>query len=219
MRSAPLVLAAALALPSFAAAQEPPAQRPPSSRLPAAEMAISPGPPPQTPVADTTVGGRLAAPQMAGRSQPPVVARSDDSLVRAIEGQLRCTCGCNLDVFTCRTTDFTCATSPAMHRVVLARLDSGMTEAQVIAAFQAQYGEAVMMAPPKHGFNWAAYIMPFVGLFVGLGIVAAVMRGWFRARPVEPLDGAPSGPETGPASAASDDDLQRLREELERFEA
>ena len=220
-RSALAALAAIVALTAPAAAQTPPAPRTPSSRLPAAEMAVSPAaslrPGGQAPAADTS-RGRLAAPQMAGRSRAPVVARTDDSLVKAIEQQLRCTCGCNLDVYTCRTTDFTCATSPAMHRVLLARLDSGMTAAQVIAAFQQQYGESVMMAPPKHGFNWAAYLMPFVGLFIGLGIVAAVMRGWFRVRPRQPLEGeAPA--EAGAAPTASDDEMQRLKRELERFEA
>jgi len=169
----------------------------------------------QTP--DTTRAGRLWAPN-AVQERAPTTARENDTLVKAIEGKLRCTCGCNLDVFTCRTTDFTCATSPAMHRVVLARLDSGMTAAQVIAAFQQQYGEVVMMAPPKHGFNWAAYLMPFVGLFIGLGVVAAVMRGWFRVRPRQPLEGeAPA--EAGAAPTASDDEMLRLERELERFEA
>ena len=153
--------------------------------------------------------------------QPRVTARSDDSLVKAIESQMRCTCGCNLDVFTCRTTDFTCTTSPAMHRVVLARLDSGMTATQVIDAFQRQYGESVMMAPPKHGFNWAAYVMPFVGLLFGLGIVALVMRGWFRAQPRRPIEGvAEVRPDASAAPAAgTDDEMERLRQELERFEA
>jgi len=190
MRSALAVLAATLALASIALAQQAP----------------------------DTGQGRLAAPRMAGRGQAPVTARDNDSTVKAIERQLRCTCGCNLDVFTCRTTDFTCATSPAMHRVVVARLDSGMTAAQVIAAFQQQYGEVVLMSPPKHGFNWAAYLMPFVGLFIGLGIVGAVMRGWFRVRPRQPLEGeAPA--EAGAAPTASDDEMQRLKRELERFEA
>jgi cytochrome c-type biogenesis protein CcmH len=153
---------------------------------------------------------------MAGRSQAPVTARDNDTLVKAIEGKLRCTCGCNLDVFTCRTTDFTCTTSPAMHRMVLARLDSGMTAAQVQAAFVRQYGEVVLMQPPKRGFNLAAYIMPFAGLLAGLVIVGLVIRGWFRARPRTPLEGA-AVPEAG--ATASDDDLKRLQEELERFEA
>lgn len=213
---------AALLAASLAVAQTPPAPRAPSSRLPAAETGVNPGPPPQSPAApgarapDSSSRGRLYAPEMAGRSQAPVTARDDDTLVKAIEGRLRCTCGCNLDVFTCRTTDFTCTTSPAMHRVVLARLDSGMTAAEVEAAFVRQYGEVVLMQPPKRGFNLAAYIMPFAGLLAGLVIVGLVIRGWFRARPKTPLEGA-AAPEA--PAAASDDDIKRLQEELERFEA
>jgi len=217
MRSAPLALAAALALTPLAAAQTPPASRAPSSRLPAAEMAVSPGPPPQAPRADSSSRGRLFAPEMAGRSQAPVTARDNDSLVKAIEGKLRCTCGCNLDVFTCRTTDFTCTTSPAMHRLVLARLDSGMTASQVLAAFEKQYGEVVLMAPPRRGFNLAAYFMPFVGLLAGFVIVGFVIRGWFRVRPKAPLEGAAAGEPAAPV--ATDDDLKRLQQELEKFEA
>jgi cytochrome c-type biogenesis protein CcmH/NrfF len=214
--------ARAVARPQAAGQQAPaaqPAPRAPSSRLPAAEMAVSPGPPPQTPARppDSSSRGRLWAPEMAGRSQARVIARGDDSLVKALESKLRCTCGCNLDVFTCRTTDFTCTTSPAMHRVVLARLDSGMTADQVLASFEKQYGEVVLMQPPKRGFNLAAYFMPFVGLLAGLLIVALVIRGWFRARPKTPLEGAAAV--EGAAPAATDDDLKRLQQELEKFEA
>lgn len=212
-----LAALAALVVTAAAGAQTPAAApRAPSSRLPAAQLAVDPGPP-QARAAGDTSRGRLAAPEMAGRSHAPVTARDNDSLVRAIEGKIRCTCGCNLDVFTCRTTDFTCTTSPAMHRAVLARLDSGMTAPQVLAAFEKQYGEVVLMAPPKRGFNLAAYIMPFVGLLAGLVIVGLVIRGWFRARPKAPLEGAAASESAPPV--ASDDDLKRLQQELEKFEA
>jgi cytochrome c-type biogenesis protein CcmH len=145
-------------------------------------------------------------------------ARENDATVKAIEGKLRCTCGCNLDVFTCRTTDFTCTTSPAMHRAVLARLDSGMTAEQVIAAFERQYGQAVLMAPPRRGFNWTAYIMPFVGFGVGIGLVVGLMRRWLRMRPKDdPLAG--SSDPLSPRPPVSDTELERLKRELERFEA
>jgi len=158
--------------------------------------------------------GRLAVPEAAGRPAEVVTARDNEELVKAIEHKIRCTCGCNLDVFTCRTTDFTCSTSPAMHRMVLARLASGMTEAQVLASFQQQYGEMIFMAPPRHGFNWVAYLMPYVGLAVGLGLVGAVARRWFRATP----KAAPPAP--GAATAdASPEELERLKRELEKFEA
>jgi cytochrome c-type biogenesis protein CcmH len=160
--------------------------------------------------------GRLASPEAAGRPADVVTERDNEELVKAIEHKVRCTCGCNLDVFTCRTTDFTCTTSPAMHKKVMARLDAGMTETQVLASFQAQYGEMIFMAPPRHGFNWAAYLMPYVGLAVGLGLLGALARRIFHARPRDGGDGRPPG--VGP-DAASPEDLEKLKRALEKFEA
>jgi cytochrome c-type biogenesis protein CcmH len=158
--------------------------------------------------------GRLYRPDVVQmREATPV--RDDDALIQALEHKLRCTCGCNLDVYTCRTTDFTCATSPAMHRLVLARIDSGMTAEQVIQAFEAQYGQSVLMQPPRRGFNWAAYIMPFVGLGVGMGLLGLAMRRIVRSQRAEPagLEPAPELP------SVSSDDMEKLKRELERFEA
>jgi len=157
--------------------------------------------------------GRLEVPEAAGRSARPVTAADNAALVMAIEHKIRCTCGCNLDVYTCRTTDFTCTTSPAMHQLVLARLDSGMTEAQVLDAFQKQYGEMIFMEPPKHGFNWAAYVMPFIGLGVGIGLVVGLVRRWSGHAPRG--DAAAAVAEGG----ATPEEMANLKRELERFEA
>jgi len=160
--------------------------------------------------------GRLWNPAVV-QQRDPAGARENDSTVKAIEHRLHCTCGCNLDVFTCRTTDFTCATSPAMHRLVLARLDSAMSPEQVIAAFERQYGQAILMAPPRRGFNWTAYLMPFIGLGLGLGIVVTLMRRWMRAR-ADDLSHSPTLP-LSHDPGATDTELDRLKRELEHFEA
>jgi cytochrome c-type biogenesis protein CcmH len=162
--------------------------------------------------------GRLEVPQAAGRPAQRVTARDNEALVKDIERKIRCTCGCNLDVFTCRTTDFTCTTSPAMHRLVVARLDSGMTAAQVLASFERQYGEMIFMEPPKRGFNWAAYIMPFLGLGLGIGLVVGVVRRWARAAP-KPDEAGAAGTAGEPVAGVSPEEMEKLKRELERFEA
>ena len=163
---------------------------------------------------------RLEVPQ-AVHERERTTARDDAEIVKAIEHKIKCTCGCSLDVFTCRTTDFACATSPAMHRVVMARLDSSMTADQVVAAFEAQYGQSVLMQPPRRGFNWTAYIMPFVGLGFGLALVFALMRRWVKT--ARRQDGKTASEHSDHASVpsghlANSDDLARLQRELERFE-
>ena len=53
----------------------------------------------------------------------------------ALEHRIHCQCGCTLDVFTCRTTDFSCQVSPAMHRDVMALVDGGYSAQEIIDAF------------------------------------------------------------------------------------
>jgi cytochrome c-type biogenesis protein CcmH len=95
-----------------------------------------------------------------------------------LEHQIHCQCGCNLDVYTCRTTDFACSVSPAMHADVLGLVSGGYTAPEILAAFKAVYGEKVLMAPVKSGFNLVGYTMPFVALGAGAVIVASLLKRW-----------------------------------------
>ena len=127
--------------------------------------------PPHHPVApqgpgaqDTLAGlgatGTLRDPTVVGRSRLPTDPRENDAQIQAIEQRLACNCGCTLDVFTCRTTDFSCTYSPALHRSVLALRNEGKTADQILDAFVAKYGEKALMAPKPQGFNLAGYLLP-----------------------------------------------------------
>lgn len=94
----------------------------------------------------------------------------------ALEHQLRCQCGCTLDVYTCRTTDFSCQVSPAMHRDVMALVDGGYSAQEIVDAFVDTYGERVLMSPKREGFNWAGYIMPFAVLAGGAAVLAGTLQ-------------------------------------------
>jgi cytochrome c-type biogenesis protein CcmH len=166
-----------------------------------------------TPPQDTTgPSGRLYDPTWAGPSIQPVTARDNDKAIQAIEKRLKCTCGCGLDVYTCRTTDFTCPVSPKMHAQVLALADAGSSADQIIAEFVREHGLEILMAPPKTGFNLVGYFTPgALVLAVGTLLVVA-MLGWIRrARPSPTLVDA--------ADAASPAELERLRDALQRTEA
>lgn len=167
--------------------------------------------------------GVLRDPDAAGRSQDRATHRDNDPFVTEIEKRIQCTCGCTLDVYTCRTTDFTCTYSPAMHKDVLALQDQGKTADEIIAAFVARYGEKVLMAPKPVGFNVAGYVVPgLVILLVGGAMLAILQR---RAR-LSRLAAAPAGPPL-PAGAAAGviaaptataDELERLQRELRQMD-
>lgn len=125
--------------------------------------------------------GAANAPMEADRYKPvrlaakgaPVMsqARRDE-----LEHHIHCQCGCNLDVYTCRTTDFSCQVSPAMHGDVMALVAGGYSAPEIISAFKNVYGDRVLMAPPASGFDIAAWITPFVALLAGIALVLVVLR-------------------------------------------
>ena len=115
--------------------------------------------------------GELQNPNMAGLPRARITDYENDPFIVELESRLACTCGCTLDVYTCRTTDFTCGVSPAMHREVVELVQQGRTAEEIIEAFVAEYGETVLMAPPKDGFNLLGYVLPGLGI---LGVGAAM---------------------------------------------
>jgi cytochrome c-type biogenesis protein CcmH len=170
----------------------------------------------QEPLPGQGAEGSLRDPASAGPSVAPITARDNDEGVKAIEHRLRCTCGCNLDVYTCRTTDFTCGTSPRLHREVLALQDEGKNADEIIDAFVAKYGEQVLMAPKPVGFNIAGYVVPGVALLLGGATLTFLLR---RRMGVARMPGGPASDST-PADepAAPADELARLDRELAELE-
>jgi cytochrome c-type biogenesis protein CcmH len=151
--------------------------------------------------------GKLWDPVRAGRPLAPVTARDNTDAIQAIEKRLRCTCGCQLDVYTCRTTDFTCTTSPAMHQQVLARAAQGRSGQEIVDAFVRENGVAILMAPPKHGFNLAGYFTPSVLILVAAALLIVALRRWTRA----PAPATLAAAKPVPASPA---ELERLSRAL-----
>jgi cytochrome c-type biogenesis protein CcmH len=100
-----------------------------------------------------------------------------------LEHRIRCQCGCTLDVFTCRTTDFSCQVSPAMHADVVALVEGGYSAQEIIDAFVSAYGERVLMAPKKSGFNLLAWFTPGVAIVVAGVAVGVWLRRWRNEPP------------------------------------
>lgn len=112
--------------------------------------------------------GALGDPSIAGRSRAPTSDADNDAAIQAVEKRIRCTCGCTLDIYTCRTTDFSCTYSPELHREVVALRDEGRSADEIVEEFVARYGEQARMAPEAEGFNLAGYLVPGV-LVTGIG--------------------------------------------------
>lgn len=163
----------------------------------------------------TGPSGRLYAPEWAGRPVQPVTAQDNLAVIQTLEKRLRCTCGCGLDIYTCRTTDFTCTYSPALHKEVLAQFNAGKTPQQIVDDFVSRYGQEALMAPPKRGFNWAAYLVPGAAVLAAGVILALVLRRWVQSAAAE---AAPAMGQPLAAVNATPAELERLRRDLNDLE-
>jgi cytochrome c-type biogenesis protein CcmH/NrfF len=168
----------------------------------------------QDSLAGSGPSGKVWDPSRAGRPLTALTAADTDAALQAIEKQLKCSCGCGLDIYTCRTTDFNCTYSPGLHRQVVALAEQGKTAQEILDAFVAQYGVVVLMAPPKRGFNLAGYFVPSIAVLVAGAFLVRTLRRWTRAAAAD----AAAVPATVPGRPdASPAELERLRRELERL--
>jgi cytochrome c-type biogenesis protein CcmH len=122
----------------------------------------------------------------------------------ALEKHLKCQCGCPMDIYLCRTTDFACPLSPKVHADVEALIAGGYSEAEIRDAFVAAYGERVLTAPKPQGFNLLAYVAPFAALGVGAGLAAWLIHQW--RKPLATVPGAAHIPQV----AGTAEEMARL---------
>ena len=159
--------------------------------------------------------GKLYSPG-AVQQRTATVGADNDAFIVQVEHTLKCQCGCNLDIYTCRTTDFTCTTSPALHRDIVALSNQGLNAEQIRANFVEQYGEQALMAPKPEGFNLAGYLIPGFLMLLGIAALSAWMvrrQRQLAALPVT-LDARANPAAPGTIGDATPAELDRLRRAL-----
>ena len=139
---------------------------------------------------------------------PAALACNPHPTLSAMEGQIMCpVCGTTLDQ----------SDSPAarqIERVIVQRIAAGDSDCEIKNRLAAQYGEAILAAPPKRGFGLLAWWLPIGGIVIVGALLAVGAWRWSRARTDEPaMDPSLNG--HGSLDPALE---QRVDEELARFE-
>ncbi len=120
---------------------------------------------------------------------------------------------------TCETT-LEMSNSPVAERMrafIRERIAAGDSKDEIKAQLVDQFGEAVLAAPPKRGFNLVAWLLPLGGLAVALAAVGVLARRWLGTRTdAEP---EPTEPSSNGRSRMDPELERRVDEELARFDA
>jgi cytochrome c-type biogenesis protein CcmH len=100
---------------------------------------------------------------------------------------LMCVCGCSQILLECNHVG--CQYSDRMRNELMAAVDRGDSDDLTMQAMVQKYGTTVIAAPTAAGFDRVAWIMPYVALVFGLGLVIVIVRAW-RSRPLLAHPGA-----------------------------
>jgi len=147
----------------------------------------------------------LAAVSLAAGRSPEQI----DQVQKDISNKVYCMCGCATALAHC--PDLHCPVKAKMDQIIRTDLEQGKSEPAVLQDLVDQYGEKVLAAPPPHGFNLTAWILPSVGLLIGLFLAIVIVRKWRR----------PALQTAGPAGSAAppvDDSVRSaVEEEMKKF--
>lgn len=101
-----------------------------------------------------------------------------------------------------------------MKEMIAIKLSEGEDLDSIRNYFVAQYGPQVLGEPPWEGFNWLAWVLPFVVLAVGGYFLWSTMRRMVRPAP----DAAAANSAPAKTAAEPEDEYERkLAEELKRY--
>ena len=132
--------------------------------------------------------------------------------VGEITQELTCTCGCNMVVSACEGA-MECSAANGIKARVMEKLSLGQSKEEIIGYFVNRYGEKILSAPTKRGFNLTAWILPFFAIVSGGGVLYFTLKKWYSmgAEHKEGRSGLVPG-------KVEDKYLERFEEELKDFD-
>ena len=136
-------------------------------------------------------------------------AGDDSTRIERLGHQMMCVCGaCNQYLLECNHVG--CAYSERMRSELTSAVGSGKSDSSILQFFIEKYGATVLAAPTKTGFDRVAWIIPYLALVLGIGVIVLAMRT-FRGR----LAAAPRSGPSGVSSGEMDRFRAQARKETE----
>jgi cytochrome c-type biogenesis protein CcmH/NrfF len=128
---------------------------------------------------------------------------------QAIGNQVNCMCGCLTTLNQCPHPIWECSMKATEQQSIATDIQAGKPQRAIIQDLVLQYGVKVLPTPPAKGFNLIAWILPGVGLIVGLVVAIEIARRWRRPLPASAADDVPVDPKI---LAAIEEEMKKAAE-------
>ncbi len=106
-----------------------------------------------------------------------------------------------------------CGAADRIKAEVMERLKLGQSKGEIMGYFVGRYGEKILSAPTKKGFNLTAWALPFLALVTGGGALYLALKRWYSM-------GAEPKEEQKPIGRGKVEEkyLERFEQELKEFD-
>ncbi len=138
-----------------------------------------------------------------------VPALADDA--KELINELMCPSDCVETLAVCQMPE-----AVSMRNFVKEKADAGWSKQQIVDTLVGQYGERILAAPSKQGFNLAAWLTPFAAILAGAALIAFLVGNWVRQRKAN--DAYLRAAITRPKDGDLDGYRSRVAAELKSFE-
>ena len=103
-------------------------------------------------------------------------AEADKLKIGKLTETMMCLCGCGQTIKNCPHVN--CGFAIPARKRMATLLAEGKSVTEILEIYLKQYGDEILAAPQKKGFNLIGYIMPFVAIFIAAGAIFMVLRSW-----------------------------------------
>jgi len=98
--------------------------------------------------------------------------------VSSVADELICQCGCGSVLTVCPHQE--CGWGIPAKQYIGQQLEAGRSPEDLVQYYVDEYGEQVLAAPTKRGFNMVAWVAPFAALIIGAVAVYFLIGVWAR---------------------------------------
>jgi cytochrome c-type biogenesis protein CcmH len=132
--------------------------------------------------------------------------------VSSVSDKIMCLCGCGSVLTVCPHPQ--CEWGIPAKADIEQQLAAGTAPDAIIAQYVSKYGEQVLAAPTKRGFNMVVWVLPFAMLLIGAVAIYLLARSWATRRAADEAGAVVPVP----VDDHPDEIVRRMEDELRKFD-
>jgi len=136
-----------------------------------------------------------------------MLSEAESQTAEDISKSLMCPCGCGQILSGCY-----CDTATQLKSDIERKISEGETRDQIIADFQADYGDQILVTPPKSGLELTLWTFPIIASVTGTVVIYQLAR---RKAPIPDSEVKAPIAET---EEKEEETLEKEKEEMRKYE-